>query len=288
MRPVSIVVLSWNDFVMTESCVASLPSEVEKIIVDNGSRPDIASELARVAAESGAVLVRSEENLGYARGMNLGLAQATGETVIFSNNDIIVPSGMVKELASRVSAKRYSAAFPRTMTAQGVDSTACGNFLTVRRAAAHAFGISLLPALRALRLEARPENYEWLSGPFVAMRTVDIRDLGGFAEKSHFYSEDYRLCWEISTRSADISLIGDCYVTHLDDASARKRWDESGIALRQTRELVRAARDQYSDGLQQRLVGTLYAFGCTWRALLRPSKLRRAVARGAWSGAISR
>ena len=89
----SVVVLNWNALDLTRACVASLrattdvPSEL--IIVDNGSEPEVA-EWAKQAAD---VPVLLEENLGFAPGMNAGLAAASGTYVLFANNDTLFPPG---------------------------------------------------------------------------------------------------------------------------------------------------------------------------------------------------
>lgn len=89
----SVVVLNWNALDLTRACVASLrantdvPSEL--IIVDNGSEP----EVAKWAKQAADVPVLLEENLGFAPGMNAGLAAASGTYVLFANNDTRFPPG---------------------------------------------------------------------------------------------------------------------------------------------------------------------------------------------------
>lgn len=87
---VSIVVLTWEDFERTNACVRSLPSAAEVVVVDNGSAADISSALQAMCDETGARYLRSEVNLGYAKGMNLGVRHTTRSRVVLSNNDIVV------------------------------------------------------------------------------------------------------------------------------------------------------------------------------------------------------
>ncbi len=63
------------------------------IIVDNGSQPHVAIELERMIGRLGGILIRNEDNRPYAQANNQGLRVATGEIVIFLNNDIKAPSG---------------------------------------------------------------------------------------------------------------------------------------------------------------------------------------------------
>lgn len=94
----SLVVLNWNALDLTRACVESLRATVDVdfqlIVVDNGSEPAVA-EWAKTAADLPVLL---SENRGFAPGMNAGLAVASGEFVMFVNNDTLFPSGWVAPL----------------------------------------------------------------------------------------------------------------------------------------------------------------------------------------------
>jgi GT2 family glycosyltransferase len=90
-----VVVLSWNGREDTLACLRSLAEvcyePLDVVVVDNGSSDGSADA---VAAEFAAVeLVRSERNLGYAGGMNLGAERALArgaDLVLLLNNDTVV------------------------------------------------------------------------------------------------------------------------------------------------------------------------------------------------------
>lgn len=86
---VSIVVLNWNSGDLGRSAVASAvtqrDAEVGVIVVDNASTDD---SLARILDAHPAVeVIRHDDNLGFARGMNAGIAAAAGEYVLPLNCD---------------------------------------------------------------------------------------------------------------------------------------------------------------------------------------------------------
>lgn len=279
-RRASVVVLAWQDHELTRRCVESLAGQVAQIvIVDNGSGDPHRDELAALSKEYGTTFVRSDENLGFAGGMNIGLARVTEEVVIFSNNDLTVVDGAIEKLVAALDSPSVGAAFSTTMNEFGEVSTAAGSFLTVGRAMAHAIGLDFL--MPRLGIEAPPERCDWLTGPFVAMRTELAKSIGGVPAQSFFYAEDYRLCWTIRQLGLEKRLVSDAVVIHVDDASANKVWDSAGIAQNQTRELVRAAVDQYKSKLARWLLGRSYYFGCRWRQALRPSPLRHGCVIGA-------
>jgi N-acetylglucosaminyl-diphospho-decaprenol L-rhamnosyltransferase len=277
---VSIVVLAWQDVHRTRDCVLSLPPEAEIVVVDNGSAAEIREALRRFCRERGVTYVQAGSNLGYARGMNLGVRHCSRSVVVLSNNDIVVPGDAVSRLAAALEDPDVGAAFPAVVTPQGVRQTEGGRFLTMRVGVAHATGLSLV--VPRLRIVAPPERADWLTGPFVAMRRSTLDTIGGVDESSFFYGEDMRLCWAVRRRGLRLAYLPDAVVVHEDDATARRRWSVAEIARRRTREFIRASREL--GGRRGRLAAAAYVFGVLLRAAVGPSPVRRAIARGALEG----
>jgi GT2 family glycosyltransferase len=94
----SVVVPVWNNLLYTQQFVDSVRRHTdvpyELIIVDNGS-DWAAANYARAAADH---VVLNATNLGFARGMNQGLAMARGRYVAFCNNDTVMPPGWAETL----------------------------------------------------------------------------------------------------------------------------------------------------------------------------------------------
>ncbi|KAB1113038.1 glycosyltransferase [Micromonospora aurantiaca] len=277
---VSIVVLTWEDFERTDGCVRSLPEGVEAVVVDNGSAAEISDNLRAMCAETGARYVRSETNLGYAKGMNLGVRHSTRSRVVLSNNDILVRPGAIERLVAELDDPAVGAAFPKVLDATGHDQTAAGRFLTVGTGVAHATGLSLV--FPRLRIVAPPERGDWLSGPFVAIRRETLDRIGGVDESSFFYSEDLRLCWAVRRLGLRLAYLPDAVVTHEDDASAKRRWAAEEISRRQTREFIRASRELA--GWRGTVACSAYTLGVLARAAVGGGAARRAIARGALEG----
>lgn len=108
---VSIITVDYNNIEMTLQLLASIEALelhrwVEVIVVDNGSRTNASSML--VTQYPWVVFVRSEKNLGFAGGNNLGIRHASGHYFFFINNDtelqedIISPMVAVLEKHSKI------------------------------------------------------------------------------------------------------------------------------------------------------------------------------------------
>jgi GT2 family glycosyltransferase len=104
MPTVSIVILTFNNVDYTRQCLESIwtkeaGADFEVIVVDNASSdgtPDYLREFA--AAHDHCRLILNTENTGFARGNNLGAAQAAGEYIVFLNNDTVVTRGWLAGL----------------------------------------------------------------------------------------------------------------------------------------------------------------------------------------------
>lgn len=95
----SLVVLGFRNFdVTTRACLDSLvpwldDPEVEVLVVDNGSPDDSAQKTAAWCADHPQVkCLLSDNNRGFAGGMNWGAGQACGRWLLLVNNDTIFPA----------------------------------------------------------------------------------------------------------------------------------------------------------------------------------------------------
>jgi GT2 family glycosyltransferase len=87
---VSIVIVTYNSAAHVRACLRAVgelayAGDREVVVVDNGSADDSAAVVA--AACPGARLIRAGENLGFAGGVNRGVAEARGEVLALLNPD---------------------------------------------------------------------------------------------------------------------------------------------------------------------------------------------------------
>jgi GT2 family glycosyltransferase len=96
----SIITVNYNGLNDTGELIASvrgcLTLPYELIVVDNGSERNEAEILARRFPFIRTI--RSERNLGFAGGNNLGILRAKGDCLFFLNNDTLVRDGGVQSL----------------------------------------------------------------------------------------------------------------------------------------------------------------------------------------------
>jgi len=97
---VSVISINYNQARVTCDMVASLRRvtypNLEIIVVDNASPSDNPDSITEQFPE--VQLIKSAQNLGFAGGNNLGIAQAKGEYLLFLNNDTEVEPDFLEPL----------------------------------------------------------------------------------------------------------------------------------------------------------------------------------------------
>lgn len=196
---------------MLGHCVTSVLdgiTDVEVIIVDNAS---VDGSIDRVKARGAVRIIRNDQNLGFPRAVNVGVAVATGEWIMILNPDARVPGGLAEAaLAGLGGPGPFDLV---TFAQQGDDQlqASTGPLLTpgeilrqvVLRRRGHArFG----PTVRLHGHEFRPLLLGHLSGYCLVSARATFVDLGGF-DPGLFWSEDV----DLSARALESGLrLGVC------------------------------------------------------------------------------
>jgi glycosyltransferase involved in cell wall biosynthesis/GT2 family glycosyltransferase len=198
---ISIIVLAWNQLALTERCVTSLRLSTdvpyELILVDNGS-----SGAARIyAGQAGDVNVLNDTNLGFAKGMNVGLEIARGRFVAFVNNDTYFRGDWASTLVGTLESRRTAGIVAPAVTA-----------------AANPINVRSEPGDRVFSVRpfsAPPGAVVWM------MPTATARELGGFDESYDIASgEDVDLAFTVWTNGLDVVVDERVLVGHISKGTA--------------------------------------------------------------------
>ena len=98
----SIITINYNGLKDTCALIETIPfnDKMEVIVVDNASKSDEATEIERQFPN--VTVIRSEKNLGYAGGNNLGIQAAHGRYLFIINNDTVFKDFKVQALIDRL------------------------------------------------------------------------------------------------------------------------------------------------------------------------------------------
>jgi GT2 family glycosyltransferase len=225
MKLVSIITVNFGQPEVTEALLVSIFStttltDVEIIVVDNGSEhnpvPDWKVKYPDVK------FIRSEINLGFAGGNNLGIAKANGEYLFFVNNDTEFTAGLVPALTKvlddhehvgMVSPKiRY---FDQPNMLQYMGYTPM-NYITARNSCIGQFEID-------------KEQYDHLTGETgyahgaaMMVKKQCINKAGTMAENFFLYYEELDWCDQIKRAGYQVWLVADALIYHKESVSVGK------------------------------------------------------------------
>ncbi len=113
MPTTSVVVLSHNPGEWLDACLGSAEQQADEVImVDNGSLDRAAS---RIGHAHRARVVRSEANLGYAAGVNLGIRESSGDLIALLNDDAVAGPEWLSSAAGALSDPRVACVVPKVI-----------------------------------------------------------------------------------------------------------------------------------------------------------------------------
>lgn len=198
---VSVVVVNYRRAQDTITCLRALrdeldyPAELLQIIcVDNDSNDGSAQAIA--AAMPTAKLVRSDQNLGFAGGCNLGVRHATGELIGFINSDARPHPNWVRAAVDTFAGQPSVA----SVASKVLDWD--GERIDYAGAAVSWFGMGFKPGYRqpdGARFDT-PADVLFATGAAMFVRAGHFREVGGFDERFFMFYEDVDLGWRLNLR----------------------------------------------------------------------------------------
>ncbi len=181
----SILVPAYNEEQSISSCLNSLVSlhytDKEIIVIDDASADHTIQNIERFL-DKGVILVRREKNGGRAAALNSGLHMATGDVIITTDADTVVPADWLHRFKPHFERPGVVAA-GGAYQAQNKDKPLANATSILDQILNGVFRKSLVP--------------NKLSGVNSAIRRDALLDLGGFNEHS-WWSEDSELGWKLS------------------------------------------------------------------------------------------
>lgn len=208
---VSIVIINYNTFQLTCDCVCSIFKHTKEIsfeiiLVDNGSAdkdPALFSEIF-----PGIKLIKSKENLGFAKGNNLGIKEATGKYILLLNSDTKLQSNAIKSTYDYLEAHPEAGAVSaKLIFPDGRHQSVCQRFPSIKYSLFELFRLNkLLPKKIAGKIllgsffdHSKNVEPDWVWGAYFMFRKklLDLLPNKKLNETYFLYNEDMQWCWDI-------------------------------------------------------------------------------------------
>lgn len=275
----SVIIVSWNGRRHLEACLPSVlasdypPDRLEIVCVDNGST-DGSAEAVRRRFPSVRV-VALPENRGFAAGNAAGVGAASGDVLVFLNNDMRVEARALRALAAAIDA-RHPCAAARVLSWNGrrIDFVR-GTINFEGRGYQEQFG---RPSHAEL---AAPGPTFFANGGAFAITREAWDRVGGFDPAFFAYYEDVDLGWGLRLLGAGIRVAGDAVVYHRHGATSGRYPDAQKRFLMQRNALWMVLK-RYGDASLGRTFGAILLLAA--RQVVQESHIRRNTT---WARALS-
>ncbi len=222
---VSIIVVSWNAVELLQEFLPTVAatdySNFEIVLADNasedGSGQWVQNNLPEVR------IVRHDRNYAFAGGNNRAYPYATGEYIVFLNNDVAVDPGWLRPLVQRMTAEESIAAIqPKVLSYRQRDrfeyAGAAGGFLD-------RFGYPFARGRIFFETEVDQGQYDdsrdvfWATGAAMMVRRSALEMVGLFDEVFVMHMEEIDLCWRLHRAGFRVVVEPHSVVYHLGAAS---------------------------------------------------------------------
>ena len=202
MNKVSIIIPHYNNFPILDQCLKSLEnitySNLEIIVIDNNSYDDSFQKIKN--NYKNLILKKSSKNLGYAGGCNLGVSFATGDYLLFLNNDTVQDPHFLNYMVDSLDKdEKIASVQSKIKNFKNKDlfdyAGACGGYIDYL----------VFPFCRGRifnTVEKDIMQYEesrdvfWTSGTAFLTRKSVFINMGGFDEKLFAHMEEIDYCWK--------------------------------------------------------------------------------------------
>ena len=217
----SIIIPHHNGKKLLHDCLQSIYDNIsidnfEIIVVDNLSTDNSADE-AKSNFPS-IILLKSEKNLGYSGGCNLGAKNAAGEYVIFLNNDTLHTKKWIEELVNFLDNNPHAgAAQPKILNAINKDTFdyagGAGGYID-KYCFPFVRGRLFNTLEKDLKQYDNAKKIFWASGAAFIIRNELLKELEYFDNIYFAYMEEIDLCWRLQALGWGIWNVPSSVVYH--------------------------------------------------------------------------
>ncbi|MGF7049220.1 GT2 family glycosyltransferase [Paenibacillus sp. DS2015] len=282
----SILIVNYNTCKLTLDCLQSVFASntgytFEVIVVDNHS---IDSSIDRISEEFPQVtLIANQDNTGFAKANNQGMAIAKGRYTLLLNSDTIVQGDTLQTMISFMDENpTVGASGCKVILPDGSLDKACKRgFPTPSASFYYAFGFSKFfpdrPKFNQYQLGHLDPDEEYpvdcLVGAFMMVRRDTIAQVGGLDETFFMYGEDIDWCYRMKQAGWGIHYYPRTFIIHYKGGSARRR--PTRIIYEFHRAMAVFHRKHYRKQYHWMTNGTIYiGIGLKFTLALLKNKLR--------------
>jgi hypothetical protein len=212
---VSIIIINFNTYQFTCNCIQSIIDRshgfsYEIILVDNASK-ECDPEIFKTKFQS-VILIKSDINLGFAGGNNLGLKYAQGEYILLLNSDTELLNNAIAITYTKMKSEDIRLAGCRTYNYDGTLQYTCEPFPSVKMSLYNLLGVNRIATIIDWKKIALKYNYDkdfypdWIWGSFFLFKKNILSEFKDEKLPDNFfmYGEDMLWCFILRDKKVKI------------------------------------------------------------------------------------
>ncbi len=198
-KDLTILITTFHSDDQIDSCIKSIDERIKILIVENSSNENFKSKIEKKYTNVKCIL--AEENLGYAKGNNLGLSKINTKYVLILNPDTILESNAIKNFIDFINENRsFAILAPMDQENKKRDLT------------------------------HKIKEVDYVKGYAMFLNLEQFSDIGFFDENFFIYLEEIDLCKRVKLKNKSILLHPKIKINH-DGGSSHNKYIDHQMEL---------------------------------------------------------
>lgn len=243
----SIVIVNYLNYSLTEKCVDSVIENVDNIdyeiiIVDNCSPNESYEILNRKYGNYNNITVfKNEKNDGFGFGNNIGAKKAKGEYLLFLNPDVIILKDAIQKMLTRIKEdSNIGLLSGKLLNPDYTVQYSCRRVIPINE-----FILCRTPFSKVIYKgikEKYNNNYlmsdfdhksdkevEWVMGACMLIKKELFDKVGGFSKEYFMYFEDVDLCCKVRSCGKKVLYMAEAEMIHLHRQESIKSFNKMSL-----------------------------------------------------------
>lgn len=248
----SVIIINYNTFQLTYDCIASIIQytyglDYEIILIDNAS-DEFPGSIFKAKFEN-VIMLSQKQNLGFAKGNNVGIEKAKGEIILLLNSDTLIQDNSLLTAYQRlILDQQIGVLSAQLLYPDGKVQSCAQRFPSITLEIIELFRLQkLLSHRQKSRLllgsffgHQTEMEVDWVWGTFFMFRREVLKKLpkNKLPDDFFMYGEDMQWCYEIKKTGYKILYFPAASVIHYLSVSTKKNKDLDKQKMMITHEYV--------------------------------------------------
>jgi GT2 family glycosyltransferase len=231
---ISIIIVNYNTAELTVNCIRSIYQKTvdldfEVILIDNGSNDNTVEIVQKEFQNYGnLIIIKNEENFGFAKACNIGAKRASGKYLCFLNTDTVLVNNAFLYMVNLLRKEPKIAVIGPQLLNEDMSIQHSITSVTLKSIVRRVIGIDILiqkdsvPFLEKAKSCYILKNGESLLGACIVVRKEIFELLKGFDENFFFTGEEGDFILNVMKNGFEVCYLPEAKIIHFSGKTVKK------------------------------------------------------------------